>query len=559
MKSLFCSKTIIIFLAVAMAAAAGTISPAQDQPMPPLAGDSALPASIVPGSPLAQVVKMLQAGVDAGTIKSYILNSQSAFNLDADQILFLKDEGAPSDLINAMLERDKALYAATIVPAPAPAPATVSTDTAAPDTAPPPTEVTDNYFDDTLAPYGSWVDVEGYGRCWRPTAVIYDSAWRPYGDRGHWVYTDYGWYWDSDYSWGLTFHYGRWFHHARFGWCWYPDTQWAPSWVTWRSGGDYCGWAPLPPLAEFRPGIGFFYRGARVAMDFDFGLGADSFMFVSPEHFCDRRPRNFFIEPQHAALIYRQTKVINNFSVNSRTIENRGIAVEHITSATHRTIAPVHVGSLPNAGRQGWRGENFNRPQPHAAADNNAGRNFANGNNQFNHDAAPHNNPINNANVNHGQNFGQPFNPPTQPNQKSEANNNGQSVYRNQSQTRNDPPVTGNGHFQTTQPMVPGVKPVITEHAPVQNTQPPGGYKNTVPAQNEFRQNHIAEPPRANVPQQHFGAQPESHPFVAPSVPNVPSQPVAPRNFNPPPPAPAPAATAPHNAGTGSDKDKQNH
>ena len=48
---------------------------------------SALPADIVPGSPLADVVKLLQAGVDVSTIKSYVLNAQSAFNLDADKIL----------------------------------------------------------------------------------------------------------------------------------------------------------------------------------------------------------------------------------------------------------------------------------------------------------------------------------------------------------------------------------------------------------------------------------------------------------------------------------------
>jgi hypothetical protein len=215
----------------------------------------------------------------------------------------------------------------------------------------------------------------------------------------------------------------------------------------------------------------------------------------------------------------------------------------------------VRVGSLPNADRQGWHGENFSRPQPRAAVDNNAGRNFANGNNQVNHDPAPRNNPVNNANANHAQNFGQPYNQPAQPNQKPEANNNGQTVYR--IQQHNDPQVIGNGHIAP----VSSANSITTIHPQAQNNLPPGGYKNTVPPQNEVRQNHLAEPPVANVPQQHFVAQPESHPFVAPSVPNASSQPVTPRNLNPPPPppAPAPAANPPHNAGNASDKDKQNH
>src|ERR1019366_2058742 len=186
MKTRFYTQTLIA-LAVAIAAAACAVSQAQEQPIPPPAGDSALPANIVPGTPLAEVVKMVQAGVDVGTIRSYVFNSQSAFNLDADKIIFLKDMGVPSDLVDAMMERDKVLYASTVAPPPAPAVevATVS-DTA------PPQAVTMNYFYDPLSPCCSWLVLDGYGRCWRPTAVIYDSTWRPYCDRGYWLDTDYG-------------------------------------------------------------------------------------------------------------------------------------------------------------------------------------------------------------------------------------------------------------------------------------------------------------------------------------------------------------------------------
>src|SRR5438876_206923 len=51
---------------------------------------------------------------------------------------------------------------------------------------PPPEAADGTYsaFYDALAPYGTWVDVQGYGRCWQPTAVVVDPSWRPYCDRG---------------------------------------------------------------------------------------------------------------------------------------------------------------------------------------------------------------------------------------------------------------------------------------------------------------------------------------------------------------------------------------
>ncbi len=389
------SKTLVA-LAVAVAAMTGAVSQAQPQPQPPSPAGTALPADIVPGSPLAEVVKLLQAGVEISTIKSYILNAQSAFNLDADKILYLTDAGAPSDLVNAMLDRDKTLYAATVTPpaasaAPAPTLAPAAPDTGTPTTpelASPPADMTLDAFNDTLAPYGSWVEVEGYGQCWQPTAVIYDPDWSPYCDRGHWVYTDYGWYWDSDYAWGVTFHYGRWFRSPQSGWCWSPDTVWAPSWVLWRSDAEYCGWAPLPPSAVFSPGLGILYRGASVKMDFDFGLGSDSFVFVTLDHVLDRHPRSFRVPQARVAQVFRQTTAINNFSLNHKTIVNRGFGVDRIASVTHHAIERVPVSTLPNAGRQGWRGEGFERTLRPAAnynsgGDNNAVRNVNTGSGQF--------------------------------------------------------------------------------------------------------------------------------------------------------------------------------
>lgn len=371
MKPLFYTKTLIA-LAAAVAAATANISRAQENPIPPptanLSAAPALPPGIEAGTPLAQILKLVQAGTDISVINNYITNVSTPFGLDADKIIALTDAGVPAEVLNTILAREKILFAAntapTTPPAPTAAPVTIVSRPAepAPGVAPPPapapptTQVTINYFQETLSPYGSWVDVDGYGRCWRPTVVRYDSGWRPYCDRGRWVYTDCGWYWDSDYAWGVTFQYGRWFRHDRFGWCWYPDTVWAPSWVSWRQCDDYYGWAPLPPLAVYRPGVGFFYRGTSVSWGFDFGLSMNCFTFVTRRDFNMHNPRRHCVEPSRVTQIFNQTTVINNYNVNQNTVVNNGIAINQINRdrTPDRVIQPVPVSSLPNSPRHNW-------------------------------------------------------------------------------------------------------------------------------------------------------------------------------------------------------------
>jgi len=313
------------------------------------------PPDILPTSPLAEVIKLTQSGVDESVIMAYISNSGSTFNLDSDKIIYLSDIGAPNDLVTAMMQRDQFLQQqiAAAVSAQQAAQTAQATQTAPPDyttdTDTEPQPVTLDYFNTSLTPYGSWVQVPGYGRCWRPTITFYDTAWQPYCDRGHWVYTDYGWYWASDYSWGATFHYGRWFRDERLGWCWTPDTQWAPSWVCWRYSDDYCGWAPLPPGAVFQTGVGFVYRGRNVSAGFDFGLGANAFTFVLTKNFSDLHPRNFRVAPSQVTQIYNRTTVINNFNAHNHVLINSGIPLQHIVAVTHAEIHPVAVREIISA------------------------------------------------------------------------------------------------------------------------------------------------------------------------------------------------------------------
>ena len=362
------------------------------------------PPDIFPTSPLAQVVRLTQAGVDSSVIMTYITNSGSTFNLDSEKIIYASDAGVPSDMVTAMMQRDLFLqqqFAATQAvqqaqqaqPAqPAPPSEIAPTDTtevaAQPDTQPAP--VTVNYFYNTLSPYGSWVVITGFGRCWRPTVCTYNPGWQPYCDRGHWVYSDCGWYWSSDYAWGATFHYGRWFRDASFGWCWCPDTVWAPSWVTWRYSNNYCGWAPLPPHTSFQTGVGIVFNGSVVSVGFSFGLAANCFTFVPTQHFCDPHPRNFCVPRTQVTQVFNNTTVINNFNINNHTIVNHGIAVQNIADATRTTIRPVPVHEINNPIAHGRPG--FVQGADHPAfPENSASRPFAATQNRFPQTAAGQN------------------------------------------------------------------------------------------------------------------------------------------------------------------------
>ena len=100
-------------------------------------------------------------------------------------------------------------------------------------------------FDVPLRSHGAWIEVGRHGRCWRPAQVA--VSWKPYSV-GQWVWTECGWYWQSDEPWAWAcYHYGSWVYDSAHGWVWVPGTEWAPAWVSWRVGSGYIGWAPSVP------------------------------------------------------------------------------------------------------------------------------------------------------------------------------------------------------------------------------------------------------------------------------------------------------------------------
>ncbi len=187
-------------------------------------------------------------------------------------------------------------------------------------------------FEVPLAASGSWVEVSGYGHCWRPAHVA--VGWEPYCT-GYWTWTDCGWYWNSDEPWAWAcYHYGNWVFEPAFGWVWVPGIEWAPAWVSWRCGGGYVGWAPLPP-----PGL-FFAHVAAPSL----------FMFVDVGHFADPiRPSRLIV---NNTLIINKTTSINNLRRETREVSgsgsqkvfvNQGPGLDMIQKASHRSFKTVPI------------------------------------------------------------------------------------------------------------------------------------------------------------------------------------------------------------------------
>lgn len=170
---------------------------------------------------------------------------------------------------------------------------------------------------------GNWIEVEGYGYGWQPDLGVSDPNWRPYSD-GYWAYTDYGWTWISyeDFGWA-TYHYGRWANLADYGWVWFPgeDLDWGPAWVSWRTGGDYIGWAPLPPRG---PGVVYEGQPIGVNVDVTFDIGPENYNFCDVRFIGEPVLRDRIIPPVQNVTYIINTVNVTNIYVQNNIVYNYG-------------------------------------------------------------------------------------------------------------------------------------------------------------------------------------------------------------------------------------------
>ena len=196
-------------------------------------------------------------------------------------------------------------------------------------------------FQTALAPYGGWDYDSSYGYVWSPSASIVGAGFSPYATGGNWALTEYGWTWVSDWSWGWApFHYGRWITRAG-RWSWVPGSMWGPAWVSWRSGGGYVGWSPLPP------------RGVRLAG----GYGARSpWRFAPAASLGAGRPT--FVSSRYLPGMFARTTVVSNdrlltrgnWSVHVNAGPTRGIAARPVSLSRVAPSALPRVAVFPHPG-----------------------------------------------------------------------------------------------------------------------------------------------------------------------------------------------------------------
>jgi uncharacterized protein DUF6600 len=220
-------------------------------------------------------------------------------------------------------------------------------------------EVSLNFFYDNLSSQGSWIEVADYGYCFQPNVAVSNSDWRPYSD-GYWAYTDAGWTWVSyeDFGWA-TYHYGRWSNLADYGWVWVPGYEWGPAWVSWRTGGDYVGWAPLPP------GGATVYEGRAITggVDVEFGIGPLYYNFVDVRYIGEPVLRDRILASSRNVTIINQTVNVTNITYNNSIVYNYGPDYNRLNQYSTRPIQRLTlqrettVGAELGQGRKG----NLNR------------------------------------------------------------------------------------------------------------------------------------------------------------------------------------------------------
>ncbi|MGI8430997.1 MAG: DUF6600 domain-containing protein [Chthoniobacterales bacterium] len=222
------------------------------------------------------------------------------------------------------------------------------------------TDVSLNFFYDNLGSEGNWVEVGDYGYCFQPTVAVNNADWRPYAD-GYWAYTDVGWTWVSyeDFGWA-TYHYGRWSNLADYGWVWVPGYEWGPAWVSWRTGGDYIGWAPLPATA------GRIYEGRAInaQVDVDYDIGPEYYNFVDIRYIGEPVLRGRIVQPSRNVTIINRTVNVTNITYNNSIVYNYGPSYERVNQYSTRPVQRLTLSretTVANLNVQAGGGRNFNR------------------------------------------------------------------------------------------------------------------------------------------------------------------------------------------------------
>ncbi len=206
-------------------------------------------------------------------------------------------------------------------------------------------DVSIDFFYNNLSTGGAWVEVADYGYAWQPSIAVSNRDWRPYTD-GYWAYTDYGWTWVSyeDFGWA-TYHYGRWARVRGRGWVWIPGREWAPAWVSWRTGGDHIGWAPLPPRRGYDVNGEVVYEGRPISgyVDIDFDIGPSYYNFVDIRYIGEPVLRSRILPVAQNVTYVTNTVNVTNITYENSNVYNYGPDFDRVSAYSTRPIQRLNL------------------------------------------------------------------------------------------------------------------------------------------------------------------------------------------------------------------------
>jgi hypothetical protein len=203
------------------------------------------------------------------------------------------------------------------------------------------TDISIDFFYDNIGDGGNWIEAGEYGYCWQPNVAVSNASWRPYSD-GYWAYTDVGWTWVSyeDFGWA-TYHYGRWARLKGHGWVWAPGREWGPAWVSWRTGGDYVGWAPLPPRRGGDIYVDFSPITAQVDVDFD--IGPAYYNFIDVRYIGEPVLRERIFAADQNVTYVSKTVNVTNITYNNSQVYNYGPDYNTLSRYSARPIQRLTI------------------------------------------------------------------------------------------------------------------------------------------------------------------------------------------------------------------------
>jgi len=173
--SLLFSATMAMAQEALSAAAAQPV--AANQPAPPL------------GYGTSQILQLAQAKLGEATLIAYIRNSGNSYNLNADQIIYLRQQGLSDAVISAMLNQPRAGVALPLPSTPAPAPVAYSAYAAPASTA-------------TVAPAATYVQTAPETTYYAQPYYAQSYYSQPYYYNPYYYSPGYAWYPSVAVGWG---------------------------------------------------------------------------------------------------------------------------------------------------------------------------------------------------------------------------------------------------------------------------------------------------------------------------------------------------------------------